>query len=109
MMNLRFRRSASAPPFGGAYPSFGRLLVPVLGRGGGLERVNQPPGDRRDVLDRGVERRLVGAGRSVEAAQLAHELQRGGADFFVGGRGIEVEEGADITAHGQRSFAVPFA
>ena len=35
----------------------------------------------------------------VEAAQLAHELERGRADLVIGRRRIEIEQGLDAAAH----------
>ncbi len=52
------------------------------------------------LVDGAVERRLVGLRRRGEAAQLADELDRRGADLLVGRRRVEVEEGADVSAHG---------
>jgi hypothetical protein len=45
--------------------------------------------------------RLVRLGWPSEAAELADELQRSGADFFVGRRWVEVEQGSNVTAHGE--------
>ena len=42
---------------------------------------------------------FVGLGRLVEAADLAHELERGGANLLVGYGRIEVEEHFDVAAH----------
>jgi len=47
--------------------------------------VEQPVGRLRDLLDGAVEGLLVEPRRLVEAAQLADELQRSGADLLVGG------------------------
>jgi hypothetical protein len=38
--------------------------------------------------------------RFVETADLSHELQRSCANFFDGGRRIEIEEGSGIPADG---------
>src|SRR5258707_596927 len=65
----------------------------------GLQRFQQPARGIRNLLDGAIERRLVRFGRRREAAQLAYELQRGGADFFLRGRGLEIEQRADIPAH----------
>ena len=47
-----------------------------------LKGIDQPPRDLRDFIDRAIESRFVGLGWVREAAQLADELQRGGADFI---------------------------
>src|SRR6185312_5319747 len=52
------------------------------------------------LFDRRVERRLIGLRGRVEAGQLAHELQGRGADFVVGRRRVEIEQGLDVAAHG---------
>jgi hypothetical protein len=56
-----------------------------------LERRDQAAGRVGHLLDRLVERRLVHLGRMREAAQLAHELQRGGADFLLSCWRLEIE------------------
>src|SRR5579872_1909334 len=50
-------------------------------------------------VDRTIECRLVGAGRLGKAAELAHELQRRGADLFFGRRRLEIEQRSDTAAH----------
>src|SRR6185436_5515597 len=50
-------------------------------------------------VDGAVEGLLVGLRRAVEAAELAHELQRRGANLLVGRRRLEVVEVADVAAH----------
>ena len=54
-----------------------------------------------------LERRLVGLRRHGEAAQLANELERGVADLELGGGRLEVEEGLDVSAHGDRDGLGP--
>ena len=46
---------------------------------------------------------LVGLGRFVEAADLTHELKRGGANFVRGDGRVEVEEHFDVAAHGRQA------
>src|SRR5450755_4483184 len=46
---------------------------------------------------------LFDAARLVEAADLAHELQRGGANLFRGHRRFEIEENPDIPTHARCS------
>ena len=57
------------------------------------------PRHRCDLVDRAVERRLVGFRRRGEAAQLADELQRRRAHFLVGRRRIEVEQRLDVRTY----------
>ena len=79
-----------------------RLLgfdVAVARRAGRLQRCQQAAGRRRDLVDRAVERRLVDLGGTRVAAQLAHELQRGGADLVVGRGRREIEQRTDVPAH----------
>src|SRR5690606_27032798 len=56
--------------------------------------------DASDLVDGGVEGGLVDLRRLREAADLADVLECGGADLVVGRGRIEVEEGADVAAHG---------
>ena len=63
------------------------------------QRVQQVRGGVRDLVDRAVERLLVGLRRLREAADLADVLQRGGADLVLGRRRLEVVERADVAAH----------
>src|SRR5262245_43394553 len=102
MMSLGARGPAVA--LGGAGPRLGRLDLAVARRGGGLQRLDQLARHPERVLHGPVERRLVGLRRLREAAQLAHELQRGGADLLVGGGRIEVEQGLDAPAHGREAY-----
>src|SRR5574337_2012949 len=53
-----------------------------------------------DVLHRALEGLAVGLRRHVEAAQLAHELQRRVTDLELRGWRLEVEQGSDVAAHG---------
>src|SRR5579863_124292 len=85
---------------GGAGLGFGGLFFAIAGSGGGFERVQQAGGRGGNFLYRGEKGGLVGLRRLVEAADLAHELQRSGVDFLVGDRRIEVEENFDVAAHG---------
>src|SRR6187401_1434023 len=50
-------------------------------------------------IDGAVEGLLVGLRRAVEAAQLAHELQRRGTNLLVRRRRLEVVEVANVAAH----------
>src|SRR6202011_3596819 len=66
-----------------------------------LERSKQAARDVGDLVDRLIKRRLVDLRRMREAAELTHELQRGGADFLLGRRRLEIEQRADVAAHGR--------
>src|SRR5271155_2157074 len=74
----------SGESFCGAGLRFRGFFFAVLGRRDGFERAQEPGGDCGYFIDGDEESLFVGLRRLVEAADLAHELQRGGADFFVG-------------------------
>src|SRR5580765_8149848 len=57
-----------------------------------------------DLFDGAVEGGFVGFRGRREAAELAHELDRGGADFLFGRGRLEIEQGADVAAHWRRSL-----
>src|SRR5690606_32846815 len=76
------RGDAAQPPkaawlpreaFGGAGAGGGGHLLAVLRWRRGHQRVDEPAGDGRDLVDGGVERRLVRLRGRREAAQLADE------------------------------------
>jgi hypothetical protein len=54
---------------------------------------------KTDLLDSKIERRFVDLGWSVEAAELAHELQGGCTDLIILGWRLEVEQRFDVSAH----------
>src|SRR5450631_207525 len=66
----------------------------------GVQRCQQPPRRRGDFRDGAVEGFGVGLRRLVEARKFAHELQRGGLDFILGRRRLEIEQRLDVAAHG---------
>src|SRR5690606_36934843 len=76
------------------------LDLAVAGRGIGLERIEQPAGGLLHVVDGTVEGHFVRLGRMREAAQLANELQRRSANLVLRCRWLEVEQGANVSAHG---------
>src|SRR5829696_7990009 len=78
----------------------GGLDLAVLGRRGGLQRLEQVPRHVRDLLDGAVERLLVGLRGLREAADLADVLERGGADLVLGRGRLEVVQRANVVAHG---------
>jgi len=84
---------------GSARLGFGGFFFAVLGRSGGFERAEKTGGDFGNFLDRGLEGGFVGFRGLGEAADFAHELERGGADFVVGYRRIEVKKRSDVSAH----------
>ncbi len=57
--------------------------------------------DSSNFVDRCVEGFFVCLGRLVKAADLPDELQRGVANLCIGHGWIEVEEVADVPAHGE--------
>src|SRR5579872_1411065 len=64
-----------------------------------LELAEEAPGDLGDVVDRALERRGVRLGRLAVAADLAHELQRGGPRLFLVRGRLDVVERVDRSAH----------
>jgi hypothetical protein len=87
------------------------LLDAILRRRRRLIRLDQAPRGRRHLVDRTLERGLVRARGPRRSAELAHELQRRGADLVLGGGGLEVRERSDVAAHGPspRWHRSPFA
>ena len=64
-----------------------------------LSGFNKPSQANEAAFDRAVERGLVGLRGVGEAGELAHELERRGADFVLGRRRLEIEQGTDVAAH----------
>src|SRR5207245_1821429 len=64
-----------------------------------VQRAEQHPARGGHVTHGTVERGLVGLGGPVEAADLAHELQRGVVQLLVAGRMIGVSQAFDVSAH----------
>src|SRR5207247_2910052 len=91
--------SRRAEPRRRALPCLGGLGLPVLGGGGRGQTVEQRPRGVGDLVHGAIERRLIRLGRLVEPADLAHELERGGAHLLVGGARREVVQGSDVPAH----------
>src|SRR5207237_1550293 len=87
---------ALLPPLDGLLP----LLLARSGRSVGLELTEELKRDPGDVIDGVLARLLVRLRERPEAAQLAHVLQRGCANFLFGRGGLEVMEGLDVPAHG---------
>ena len=78
-----------------------RLFVAILRRGRGFQRVHQAPGDRRDLLHGLIEREKVAPAGFPLVAHLTHVLECGGEHFFIGGGRFEVEQRANVPAHGE--------
>src|SRR5690606_11281676 len=75
-----------------ALTSFDRFRFPALRGGGRHERVEQPPGGLRDLVDRLVKRLGVSARRAGRTADLSHELQRGLPHLIVSCRWLKIME-----------------
>jgi hypothetical protein len=68
--------------------------------------VDQSGRSDRHLVDGAIEGGCVGAGGPGRPAQLADELERGGADFVFGCGRLEVGEGLDVSAHVDAPWAV---
>src|SRR3569833_2681782 len=77
----------AAEALGRAQPRLRRLDHPVLRRRARHQRVDQAARHPERVVDGAVEGALILLRRVGEAAQLAHELDAGGADLVVRGGG----------------------
>src|SRR5258705_12388680 len=88
-----------AKPRPRALPRLLGLDLAVARRGVGLQRGQQAPRAVEHFGNRAVERLGVGLRRRIEAGEVSHELQRGSMDLGVRGRGIEIEQELDVTAH----------
>src|SRR6478752_833147 len=83
----------SAEPDPRALARLLRLDLAIARGCAGMQRGEQPPRRDRHFLDGAVERGLVGLRGPAEAGQLAHELQRRGADLVLRRRRFEIEQG----------------
>jgi hypothetical protein len=72
----------------------------IARRASGFERRQQTAGGIGDFVDRAIKCILVDARGVREAGKLAYELYRGGADFLLRGRRLEVKQRANVAAHG---------
>src|SRR5205809_957622 len=81
-----------------------RRLRSGIGVAANVQRAEQHPTCGGYIPDRGVERRLIGLRGSVEAADLAHELQRRVVQLGVARRVIGVSQTLDVSAHGTETF-----
>src|SRR5258708_4875748 len=64
-----------------------------------LELGEELEGDLGDVVHRVLAGLLVRLRERLEAAQLAHVLQRRSTNFLLGRGGLEVVQGFDVSAH----------
>src|SRR6185295_11349246 len=87
---------------GAALAGLGGLDLAVLRRSRGLEGVDEPAGRLGDLGDRALERIDVLAARLARTADLADVLQGRGVDLVVGRGRLEVEQRADVAAHGRK-------
>src|SRR5205085_4275030 len=83
----------------GAGPGLRGLDLAVLWRRARLEGVQQLARCRCHGVDGVLERLRVRPRRLVEAADLAHVLERRAAHLVLGGGRLEVVEGPDVSAH----------
>ena len=90
-----YRRESRAP----AFLRLARFFFPVPRRRTRGNRGNQPFGDCGNLVDRAVERDLIGARWPIHAAQLTDELKGGCADLIWGRGRLKVREGLDIPTH----------
>jgi hypothetical protein len=95
----RVWKNSSAESLGGASSGFGGFFLTILGRCTGFEGTEQAIRDAGYFLDGSQKYVFVGLRRFVEAGDFSHELQRSGANLFLGDWRIEVEQGFDIPAH----------
>src|SRR4051812_35300091 len=85
-----------------------RFDLAIPGRRVANERLKQMLGGVGHVVHRAVERLLVRFRWFGEAAQLAHELKRRGANLVMRRRRQEVVKGLDVSAHddGNKNYAL---
>src|SRR5262249_27873393 len=95
------RRAILREPRACPLSRFRRLGFAIARRACRRERIEQPSGGGGLFVDRTVERRLVRLRGAGEPAQLADELQRRGADFILARGRLEIEQRADVSAHGE--------
>ena len=92
-------RHALRKPLNSACSRPGSLCCAVPRGGVRLERAEKGAGDRRYRVNGSKECSFVGFRWLVEAAHLAHELQRGCTNLFLGHRRFEVEKRLDVSTH----------
>ncbi|MEY2548934.1 MAG: hypothetical protein QOD64_1516 [Verrucomicrobiota bacterium] len=97
---VRWCFSRLSEPFRRSSPGLRRFRVAIARRRVRDERLKQMFGGMSDVVHGAIESFLVSFRRLREAAQLANELKRGGANFVLSRRRQEVMQGLNISAHG---------
>src|SRR4051812_6368743 len=90
---------ASDEPFARALPRLLGLHLTIARRRMRVQRGQQFSRYLGDFVDRALEGCGVLAGGLVESRQLAHELQRRGADLILRRRRLEIEQRLNVTAH----------
>jgi hypothetical protein len=83
----------------GAFPRLLGFDSAVPGWRNGMERIDEHAGSLRDLAHRLIEGSSISPRGFGEAADLAHELQCGGADLLVGGGRFKIEKRSNVTAH----------
>jgi hypothetical protein len=86
---------------------FSGFLFSVSGRRVCGQRVQKVAGSGLYFLDRPQKSRFIGLRRTVESADLPHELARRGANLIVGHRRFKIEQGFDASTHNFKSSARP--
>lgn len=92
--------SLSVASRGKPRPRLGRLVFAIARGKVCGQAIDQLPRRGGDLFDGGFKRRCIGVTGMLITADLAHKLQRCGANFLVRGRRVEVEERANAAAHG---------
>jgi len=92
-------RSQPPKPLCRTLPRLLRFLLSVARRGARLQAVDEAARHFKHLVDRVAKGGLIDLRGRVDATQLAHELERGGADLIIGRRRIEIEQCRDTAAH----------
>src|SRR5215216_7180972 len=96
------RSSGAAEAKRRASLGFGGLFVAIFWWRVGLERVHQASGHRCDFLHGLIEGDQDATARFTLIADLAYVLEGGGEHLLIGGRRLEVEQRANVPAHGPK-------
>jgi hypothetical protein len=83
----------------GANLGLSGFLFAIFGRSGCFHGIEKASGNSGYFVHGRQKCRFIRLGRLVKARDLPNELDRGGSDFFVGDRRVEVEQSFDISAH----------
>src|SRR5262249_27144538 len=75
------------------------FFLSVARRGVCLQPADEAVGHFKHLVDRVGKGDLIDLRGRVEAAQLAHELERGGAYFLIGRRRFEIKQRLDAATH----------